>query len=146
MYGLAGHAGDWRQAQTDWQAQRLNTPLVSFESRRSTPGRSARRSRCSTVSNSRVRVLAVKKAEQSDEVIVRAVELDGQTGQERAVHVRRTAGRRARGERRRETPVGAATIAKGDLVDRLHAVPAADLRGEARCGAGRESRRPSRRR
>ena len=32
VYGLAGHASDWRQARTDWQAQRLNQPLVAFES------------------------------------------------------------------------------------------------------------------
>ena len=31
VYGLAGHAGDWRQGQTDWQAQRLNAPLLAFE-------------------------------------------------------------------------------------------------------------------
>ncbi len=31
VYGLAGHAGDWRQAQTDWHAQRLNQPLIAFE-------------------------------------------------------------------------------------------------------------------
>lgn len=32
IYGLASHKGDWRQGQTDWQAQRLNQPLVAFES------------------------------------------------------------------------------------------------------------------
>ncbi len=32
VFGLAGHAGDWRQAQTDWQGYRLNEPLIAFES------------------------------------------------------------------------------------------------------------------
>src|SRR5205823_9713695 len=32
VFGLAGHAGDWRQAQTDWQAYRLNQPLIAFQS------------------------------------------------------------------------------------------------------------------
>ena len=32
VYGLAGHNGDWKQAQTDWQAYRLNQPLIAFES------------------------------------------------------------------------------------------------------------------
>src|SRR5207253_5351680 len=32
IYGLASHHGDWRQEQTDWQAQRLNQPLIAFES------------------------------------------------------------------------------------------------------------------
>ena len=31
VYGIAGHAADWREAQTDWQAQRLNAPLIAFE-------------------------------------------------------------------------------------------------------------------
>src|SRR5688500_17456620 len=30
-YGLAGHGGDWRAAQTDWHAYRLNQPLIAFE-------------------------------------------------------------------------------------------------------------------
>ena len=34
VYGIAGHAGDWRQGQTDWQAERLNQPLLAFESSR----------------------------------------------------------------------------------------------------------------
>ena len=32
LFGLAGHAGDWRQAQTDWQAYRLSDPLIAFQS------------------------------------------------------------------------------------------------------------------
>jgi alpha-mannosidase len=31
VYGIAGHARRWREAQTDWQAQRLNDPLIAFE-------------------------------------------------------------------------------------------------------------------
>ena len=30
VYGLAVHGGDWRTEQTDWQAQRLNQPLIAF--------------------------------------------------------------------------------------------------------------------
>ena len=33
-YGLAGHSGDWRTAQTDWQALRLNQPPLAFETQR----------------------------------------------------------------------------------------------------------------
>ena len=33
-YGLAGHSDDWRDGQTDWQAQRLNAPLIAFEAPR----------------------------------------------------------------------------------------------------------------
>jgi alpha-mannosidase len=75
-YGLAAHAGDWRSEGTDWQALRLSQPLIAFVSpKHSGPlGRSLSLLR---VSNPRVRVLALKKGEESDEVIVRLVEVDG---------------------------------------------------------------------
>ena len=38
VYGLAAHGGDWRREQTDWQAQRLNQPLIAFQSSKH-PGR-----------------------------------------------------------------------------------------------------------
>ena len=31
LFGLAGHSGGWRDGQTDWQAYRLSTPLIAFE-------------------------------------------------------------------------------------------------------------------
>jgi alpha-mannosidase len=40
VYGISGHAAGWRQAQTDWQAQRLNAPLLASPPR-STKGCSA---------------------------------------------------------------------------------------------------------
>jgi alpha-mannosidase len=76
IYGLAGHPGDWRQSQTDWQAYRLNQPLMAFESRKHS-GVLGKEFTLLKISNSRVRVLALKKAEQSNEIILRAVELDG---------------------------------------------------------------------
>jgi len=75
-YGLAAHAGDWRSEGTDWQALRLSQPLIAFVSPKH-EGPLGRAFSLLRVSNSRVRVLALKKAEESDEVIVRLVELDG---------------------------------------------------------------------
>src|SRR5205823_5433063 len=79
-FGLAGHRGDWKQAQTDWQGYRLNQPLIAFESSKH-PGALGKTLSLMNVSNSRIRVLALKKAEQSDDVIVRLVELDGKPAQ-----------------------------------------------------------------
>ncbi len=76
-YGLAGHAGDWRREQTDWQALRLNQPLIAFTTS-THPGALGRNFSFVNLSNSRIRVLALKKAERSDEIIVRLVEMDGQ--------------------------------------------------------------------
>ena len=36
LFGIAGHAGDWREGQTDWQAYRLSTPLIGFETEKHT--------------------------------------------------------------------------------------------------------------
>jgi alpha-mannosidase len=67
------------------------------------------------VSNTRIRVLALKKAELSDEIIVRLVELDGKP--EADVHVAFnspiTAAREVNGQ---EQPLGAATVKEGVLV------------------------------
>lgn len=114
LYGFAGHAAGWRQAQTDWQGQRLNAPLIAFEAPRhgGTLGRSFS---LLQVGSPRVRVLAVKKAENSDEVVVRLVELDGRP--QKDVHIGFaapiTAAREINGQ---EQPVGAATLEGGQLV------------------------------
>ncbi|HEV2962675.1 MAG TPA: glycoside hydrolase family 38 C-terminal domain-containing protein [Candidatus Angelobacter sp.] len=81
VYGLAGHAGDWRKEQTDWQAHRLNQPLIAFQTAQHA-GPLSKSFSLMHLNNNRVRVLATKKAEQSDEIIVRVVELDGKPAQD----------------------------------------------------------------
>lgn len=76
LYGLAGHAGDWREGHTDWQAYRLSTPLVAFTTGRH-PGTLGRIFSLVGIDNPDIRILALKKAEMSNEVILRMVELDG---------------------------------------------------------------------
>lgn len=113
-YGLAGHAGDWRAAQTDWQAQRLNQPLVAFRSGRHA-GALGKSFSLMGVSSSRVRVLAVKKAEESDETVVRLVELDGKGAP--GVRVRFAGGvASAREVTGQEQPLGTAKVSNGELV------------------------------
>jgi alpha-mannosidase len=114
VYGLAGHAGDWRRGQTDWQAQRLNQPLVAFESPRH-KGTLGKSFSLLQLSNSRVRVLALKRAEESDEVIVRVVELDGKPAPKVAISFAGPviAAREVNGQ---EQPLGPATISQGVLV------------------------------
>ena len=77
---------DWRQSQTDWQAYRLNQPLIAFQSP-SHAGELGKSLSLVKLNNDRVRVLALKKAELSDEVIVRMVEMDGRPADECAPHV-----------------------------------------------------------
>ncbi|MGA2270810.1 MAG: glycoside hydrolase family 38 C-terminal domain-containing protein [Bryobacteraceae bacterium] len=114
VYGLAGHFGDWRKGQTDWQAYRLNQPLIAFEASRHA-GALGKTFSLLSVSHSRVRVLALKKAEQSDEVIVRLVELDGKPASDVQIAFAApvTAAREVNGA---EEAVGAATVTGGKLV------------------------------
>jgi alpha-mannosidase len=114
VYGIAGHAAGWRQGQTDWQAQRLNDPLIAFEASSHT-GALGRELSLLQVSNPRIRVLALKKAEQGDEIIVRLVELDDKPQPDVRVSFSTpiTAAREVNGQ---EQPVGKATVNDGALV------------------------------
>ena len=113
VFGLAGHAGDWRAEQTDWQALRLNQPLIAFESPKHA-GQLGKAFSLFSVSHPRVRALAVKKAEQSDEVVLRLVEMDGKPapGVRLAFAAPLAAAREINGA---EEPVGPATLAEGVL-------------------------------
>ncbi|WP_348641819.1 alpha-mannosidase [Terriglobus albidus] len=81
VFGLAGHDGDWRSAQTDWQAYRMNAPVIAFQTgkHQGTLGKSFS---LVHLNNSRIRVLALKKAEDNDDTILRMVELDGRPAQD----------------------------------------------------------------
>jgi len=114
VYGIAGHAGGWRDGQTDWQGQRLNDPLIAFEASKHA-GALGREFSLLKVSNSRIRVLALKKAEQSDEIIVRMVELDGKPQENvRVSFVSPVVA--AREVNSQEQPIGPATVNDGALV------------------------------
>src|SRR5262249_59906227 len=81
LFGLAGHPNDWRVGQTDWQAYRLNDPLVAFEATKH-PGSLGNQFSVVRLNNPRIRVLALKKAEMSDEIVLRMVEMDGRAAED----------------------------------------------------------------
>src|SRR6185503_11038731 len=72
VYGIAGHQGDYRAAGTDWQAWRLNAPEMVFSAPKHA-GALGKTFSLVRVSNPRVRVLAVKRAEAGDGYVVRVV-------------------------------------------------------------------------
>jgi alpha-mannosidase len=117
VYGLASHGGDWRREQTDWHAQRLNQPLIAFHSSKH-PGPLGKTFSILRLNTNRVRVLALKQAEDTGEVIVRVVELDGRD----AANLRLAfpspviAAREVNGQ---ELPLGTAAIRNGQLVTTL---------------------------
>jgi alpha-mannosidase len=84
VFGLIGHKGTWQQAQTDWQAYRLNDPLIAFQTEKH-PGALGKSFSLVHLSSPRIRVLALKKAEANDDIVLRMVELDGKPAED--VHV-----------------------------------------------------------
>jgi alpha-mannosidase len=84
VYGLYGHQGDWRQGQSEWQARRLNQPLVAFETGVH-DGKLRKVFSLLSVSTPAVDVRAIKKAEHCDYIIVRLQELFGQEAKNAAV-------------------------------------------------------------
>jgi alpha-mannosidase len=114
VIGLAGHRGGWREAQTDWQAYRLNDPIIAFATSKHA-GSLGKSFSLLHLNNSRIRVLALKKAEDSDEIVLRMVELDGQSAHDVRVAF---AGPvvAAREINAQEQPVGSAEVNEGSLV------------------------------
>jgi len=115
VFGIAGHRGDWHDGLTDWQAYRLNQPLIAFEAAKH-EGSLGKQFSLVTVSNPRIQVMALKKAELSDEVILRMVEMDGRP-QENVVVKFAGAIQAAREVNGQELPVaGTPAISNGALV------------------------------
>lgn len=112
-YGLAGHISDWRAGQTDWQAMRLEQPLIAFQST-SHAGKLGKTFSLVKVSDPRVRVMAVKKAEDSDDVIIRIVELGGKPAKDVRVSFAApvTSAREVNGQ---EQTLGDAKVVEGQL-------------------------------
>jgi alpha-mannosidase len=113
VYGLASHAGDWRKGGTDWQAQELNASLIAFSSARHA-GALGKSFSFLHVDQKHVFVTAVKKAENSNEVVIRLIEMRGEKAENLHVGFAGpiTAAREINGQ---ELPVGPATVAMGEL-------------------------------
>ncbi|MGA8089004.1 MAG: glycoside hydrolase family 38 C-terminal domain-containing protein [Terracidiphilus sp.] len=114
VFGLAGHRGSWQQAQTDWQAYRLNDPLIAFQTTKHA-GLLGKSFSLVHLSNSRIRVLALKKAEAGDDLIPRMVELDGKAQQGVRVSFPSSLAA-AREVDAQERPIGSAIVNDGSLV------------------------------
>jgi len=84
VYAIAGHAGDWRQGRMPVRATAVNQPLVAFKTT-AHPGALGRAYSMATILNNglpdttgQVAIVAMKKAEDSDEVVLRLQERYGQ--------------------------------------------------------------------
>jgi alpha-mannosidase len=112
-FGLAAHEGDWRRSRTDRQAYRLDQPLFSFQAPPH-PGKLGKEFSFIRLSDPRVRLLALKKAEESQETILRLVESDG--GSVPGLRVRFAARiESAREVNGQEMALGGARVVDGEL-------------------------------
>lgn len=76
LYALQGHQGDWRKGGTQWEAARLNQPLMAFQAPRH-PGTLGKAFSLFHTSTSQVAISAIKQAENGRDVVVRLEELTG---------------------------------------------------------------------
>ncbi len=79
VFAVAGHAGDWRQGRLPARASELNQPLVAFQAD-AHPGALGRAWSLVSLDDlaGQAAVVAVKKAEDSNELVVRVQELYGE--------------------------------------------------------------------
>jgi alpha-mannosidase len=113
LYAIAGHKGSWIDGKTSWQAARLNQPLRAFFTP-SHPGSMGKTFSLLSTNSDQVQITAIKKAEDTDEVVLRVKELTGQPAQDVAVRfaVPVTAAREIDAQ---ERPIGDATVTNGEL-------------------------------
>jgi len=113
LFGIAGHSGDWRDGATDWQAYRMSTPLIAFKTAKH-EGTLGKSFSLVQVNDPDVRILALKKAEKSDETIVRLVELHGKPVENAQIKFAGpiAAAQELNGQ---EQPLGDATVTDGAL-------------------------------
>jgi alpha-mannosidase len=114
VFGLVGHSGSWQQAQTDWQAYRLNDPLIAFQTTKHA-GPLGKTFSLVHLNNPRIRVLALKKAEASDDIVLRMVELDGKAASDVRVSFAASVAA-AREIDAQERPIGSVSVDNGSLV------------------------------
>ena len=75
-YGLYGHQGNWSSGQTEWQARRLNQPLIAFQVP-AHQGKLGNSFSLASLDNAAVDIMALKKAENSDYTIIRLRDMLG---------------------------------------------------------------------
>ncbi|MEI6822103.1 MAG: glycoside hydrolase family 38 C-terminal domain-containing protein [Bacteroidota bacterium] len=76
LYAIYPHANSWQSASSNWEGAKLNQPLLAFQTygHQGTMGKSISFVK---INNPDVMVKAIKKAENSDEIIVRIFETKG---------------------------------------------------------------------
>ena len=114
LYAVAGHSGDWRTGGTQWQAARVNEPLIPVQTTRH-KGSLGKSFSFLRTSNAGVSVVALKKAEDEEKIIVRLLESTGKPAQDVRVSLATAVGT-ATEVNGQEQPIGSAKVEGGSLV------------------------------
>lgn len=114
LFSIAPHAGDWRKGEVPWQAQRLNQPLRAFSVGQHGGGL-GRSFQLLQTSDRQVAVQAIKKAEDSSEIVVRLRELTGHPNSHEVIRFAQAV-KSAREVDGQEHTIGAATVINGALI------------------------------
>ena len=94
-YAIAGHRGDWREGRVPERASRLNQPIVAFQAAAHAGTRGRAMSMLSLDDTTgQIAVAAMKKAEDSDEIVLRLQEKYGRAGRARVTMPARIASAR----------------------------------------------------
>jgi alpha-mannosidase len=114
LYSIVAHKGDWREAKSANMATGLNQPLVAFQTKPH-DGKLGKEFSFAWLNSPQVTIKAIKKAENSDEIVIRFQEMFGQKvgNVQLNLPVAVTAAREINGA---EEPVGEARLVDGKLV------------------------------
>lgn len=118
-FAIVGHRGDWREGRAVMQGVAFNQPLIAFQTSQHV-GTLGKRHSLARVQPERGSVLvnAIKRAEESEEIIIRLRETSGMAAHDVTVHFAApiVSAREVDGS---EDPLGSATIADGKLLTSL---------------------------
>jgi alpha-mannosidase len=117
LYAVAGYAGDWKKGNVVGKARRLNQPLVAFQTEPH-DGALGKAFSLFKLDKEQVEIIALKKAEDSDAIIVRLQEWGGEAAPVRlSAAVPITEAREVNGQ---EQPLEAAVLENGTLAVRMN--------------------------
>jgi alpha-mannosidase len=119
VYAIAGHKHDWREGQIPIRAARLNRPLIAFQTK-AHAGNLGKSFSMLGVSTDQVAVRAFKKAEESDEIVLRLQELYGRPARDIQISITAPI-LSAREINAAEEAVGPIEIKRGKLIADLNA-------------------------
>jgi alpha-mannosidase len=117
-YSIAGHSGTWKNETSLWQPVFLNQPLIPYQTFKHS-GQLGKSFSFASLNTKNVAIKAIKKAENSNEIVIRLQELTGVVADNVLLTLpgKIVTAREINGA---EEPIGQATIMDGKLVVKMN--------------------------